>query len=50
MTLAQWDESVRLAKIKMGLNPKSFMKIQGDLLKQAQAIYHILLINNKVSK
>lgn len=50
MTLALWDESVRLAKIKMGLNPKSFMKIQGDLLKQAQAIYYILLVNNKVSK
>ena len=50
MTLALWDESVRLAKIKMGFNPKSFMKIQGDLLKQSQAIYHVLLLNNKVSK
>lgn len=51
MTLALWDESVRMAKIKMGMNPQSFVKIQGDLLKEAQAVYHILLLNNnKVSK
>lgn len=45
MTLAKWDESVRLAKIKLGLNPMKFTKIQGKLLKEAQVIYHILLLN-----
>ena len=45
MTLAKWDESVRLAKIKHGLDPKKFTKIQGKLLKEAQIIYHLLLLN-----
>jgi hypothetical protein len=45
MTLAKWNESVRLAKIKLGLDPKGFTKIQGKLLKEAQIIYHILLMN-----
>ena len=45
MTLAKWDESVKLAKIKLGLDPKSFTKIQGKLLKEAQIIYHLLLLN-----
>jgi hypothetical protein len=45
MTLTKWNESVRLAKIKLGKDPKSFTKIQGKLLKEAQIIYHILLLN-----
>ena len=45
MTLAKWDESVKLAKIKLGLDPKKFAKIQGKLLKEAQIIYHLLLLN-----
>jgi hypothetical protein len=45
MTLTKWNESVRLAKIKLGKDPKRFTKIQGKLLKEAQIIYHILLIN-----
>ena len=45
MTLAAWDESVRLAKLKLGLDPKGFIKIQGKLLKEAQIIYHLLLLN-----
>ena len=45
MTLKTWDESVKLAKIKLGLNPKEFTKIQGKLLKEAQIIYHLLLLN-----
>ena len=45
MTLAKWDESVKLAKIKLGLDPKRFIKIQGKLLKEAQIIYHLLLLN-----
>lgn len=45
MTLALWDESVRMAKIKAGTNPKSFVRLQGKILKEAQSIYHILLLN-----
>ena len=45
MTLKTWDESVKLAKIKLGLDPKSFTKIQGKLLREAQIIYHLLLLN-----
>ena len=44
MTLAKWDESVRLAKIQLGMNPKTFVKIQGKLLREAQKIYHLLLL------
>ena len=47
MTLALWDESVRMAKIKAGMNPKSFVRLQGELLKEAQSIYHILLLNHR---
>ena len=45
MTLAKWNESVRLAKIKLGLDPKSFTKVQGKLLREAQIMYHLLLLN-----
>jgi hypothetical protein len=45
MTLSKWDESVKVAKIKLGLDPKKFTRIQGKLLKEAQAIYSILLLN-----
>lgn len=48
MTLAKWDESVRLAKIKLGYKPSEFSRIEGKLLKQAQTIYHILLMNDKL--
>ena len=37
MSLINWDESVKLAKIKLGLDPKRFTKIQGKLLKEALA-------------
>lgn len=37
-----WNESVRLAKIKLGKNPDSFVMISGSLLKEAQIIYHFL--------
>jgi hypothetical protein len=47
MTLALWDESVRMAKIKAGVNPKSFIRLQGKILKDAQGIYHILLLNHR---
>ena len=48
MTLAKWDESVRVAKIKLGLDPKKFTMVQGKLLKEAQAVYSILLLNDKL--
>ena len=47
MTLAKWDESIRIAKVKMGLDPKSYMVIKGKLLKEAQAIYQLLILNDK---
>jgi|TARA_B100001540_G_C15468555_1_gene488994 hypothetical protein len=50
MTLTKWDKSVRIAKIKMGLNPGVFTKIQGKLLKESQKIYQILLINGTLKK
>jgi hypothetical protein len=45
MTLVKWEESVKIAKIKLGLDPKKFTRVQGKLLKEAQAIYSILLLN-----
>ncbi|QOR60560.1 hypothetical protein [Bathycoccus sp. RCC716 virus 3] len=48
MTLAKWDESVRIAKIKLGLNPKSYTMIKGKLLREAQAIYQMLILNDKL--
>lgn len=43
MTLAKWDESVRIAKIKMNVDPNSFTVVKGKLLKEAQKIYMMLL-------
>jgi|TARA_X000000368_G_scaffold99560_1_gene76685 uncharacterized Fe-S cluster-containing MiaB family protein len=48
MTLAKWDESIRIAKVKMGLDPKSYIMIKGKLLKEAQAIYQMLILNEKL--
>ena len=45
MTLAKWNESVRGAKITLGMDPKSYVAIRGKLLKEAQAIYQILILN-----
>lgn len=42
MTRALWSEAVRLAKIKNGRDPETFIRIQGKLLLDSQAIYHIL--------
>lgn len=49
MTLTQWSESVRLAKIKLGLDPKKFTRVQGKLLKEAQKVYSIMLLNKSKS-
>ena len=47
MTLAKWDESIRIAKIKLGLNPKSYIMIKGNILREAQAIYQMLILKEK---
>jgi hypothetical protein len=49
MSLAKWEDSVKIAKIKLGLDPKKFTRVQGKLLKEAQAVYSILLLNNSKS-
>ena len=49
MSLAKWEDSVKMAKIKLGIDPKKFTRVQGKLLKEAQAIYSILLLNNSKS-
>lgn len=43
MTLAKWKESVRMAKIKMNMDPNSFTIIKGKLLREAQKIYMMLI-------
>jgi hypothetical protein len=50
MTLTQWSESVRMAKIKLGLDPQKFTRVQGKLLREAQAIYSILMLSKSNSK
>ena len=50
MTLSKWEDSVKIAKIKLGLDPKGFTRIQGKLLKEAQKVYSILLLNKSKSK
>lgn len=49
MTLATWKESVRIAKINHGVDPKKFTRVQGKLLKEAQAIYSILMLHKSKS-
>jgi hypothetical protein len=49
MTLTDWSESVKVAKIKLGMDPKKFTRVDGKLLKEAQAIYSILLLNKSRS-
>ena len=50
MSLKRWEDSVKIAKIRLGLDPKDFTRIQGKLLKEAQTIYRILMLNKNVSK
>jgi hypothetical protein len=49
MPLSKWEDSVKMAKIKLGMNPKKFTRVEGKLLKEAQAIYSILLLNTTKS-
>lgn len=50
MSLKRWEDSVKIAKIKLGLDPKEFIRIQGKLLKEAQTIYRILMLNKNIVK
>jgi hypothetical protein len=50
MTLSQWEDSVKIAKLKLGIDPKRFTRVQGKLLKEAQKVYSILLLNKSKSK
>jgi hypothetical protein len=50
MTLAKWDDAVRIAKIKMNDDPNSFTVLKGKLLKEAQMIYQLLLADERVTK
>ena len=49
MTPSKWEDSVKVAKIKLGIDPKKFTKVQGKLLKEAQKVYSILLLNKSKS-
>jgi len=44
MSLAKWQHSVKIAKVKLGMDQKKFVKIKGKLLKEAQKIYSMLLL------
>lgn len=45
MTLKKWDQAVRLAKIKQGIDPNNYTMLRGKLLKEAQAIYLLLTMS-----
>mgnify|MGYP000040865783 FL=1 len=47
MTLSKWDDAVRIAKIKMDIDPNRFTVIKGKLLREAQMIYHFLISDQK---
>ena len=47
MTLAKWDQSVKIAKIKLKKDPNSFTMVKGKLLKEAQKIYIMLLASKE---
>jgi len=47
MTLAKWDEAVRVAKIKLKIDPNGYSIVKGKLLKEAQMIYKFLLESKK---
>ena len=45
MSLTKWSQAVKLAKIKQGIKPDKYVMLRGKLLKEAQAIYQLLLIS-----
>ena len=50
MTQALWKQAVKTAKLKAGINPDTFMKIDSKMFKEAQQIYLFLLIKNNSKK
>jgi len=50
MTLAKWRDSVLVAKIKLGMDPNKFTRVEGKLLKEAQAVYHIMMAKKSGTK
>jgi len=50
MSLKRWEDAVKIAKIRQGIDPKEFSRIQGKLLKEAQTIYRILMMNKISAK
>ena len=50
MTLALWQQSVKTAKLKAGINPDTFMKLDTKIFREAQQIYLFLLIKNNSKK
>ena len=49
MSLSKWEDSVKMAKIKLGMNPKKVTRGEGKLLKEAQAIDIIVILNTTKS-
>lgn len=47
MTLAKWDDAVRIAKVRLNEDPNSYVVIKGKLLKEAQMIYALLLADER---
>lgn len=47
MTLAKWDDAVRIAKVRLQEDPNSYVVIKGTLLKEAQMIYALLLADER---
>jgi len=45
MSLTKWSQAVKMAKIKQGVDPNKYVMLKGKLLKEAQAIYQLLLIS-----
>jgi len=43
MTLSAWDSSVRIAKIRLGMDPNGFTMIKGKLLEEAQLVYYLMI-------
>jgi hypothetical protein len=49
MSLVKWQESVVIAKRKLKLDPKKFVRVKGKLLKEAQKVYSFLRLKQTKS-
>jgi len=50
MTLDLWKQSIRTAKMRMGINPNTFMKVSPKLFREAQKIYVFLMMKKNIRK